>query len=170
MQVALIAALARDRTIGVGGRLPWHLPDDLAHFKRTTIGRPVLMGRRTFASIGRPLPRRDNIVVSRSPGFAPAGCRVVTSIEAGLAAAADAEILFVIGGQSLFEALLPQANRLHLTWVEADVAGDAFFPEVDLSAWKCLDEVAHPRDDRHHYAFRIASYARIGAARAPASA
>ena len=170
MQIALIAALARNRAIGVDGRLPWHLPDDLAHFKRTTAGSPVLMGRRTFESIGRPLPRRENIVLSRDRGFAPKGCRVAATLEAGLAAAAGAEVLFGIGGQSLFEALLPWADRMHLTWVEADVAGDAFFPEVDFSAWKCVDEVAHARDDRHRYAFRIASYARIGAARAPAGA
>jgi dihydrofolate reductase len=170
VEIALIAALARNRVIGVGGQLPWHLPDDLAHFKRTTAGSPVLMGRRTFASIGRPLPRRENIVLSRDRGFTAKGCRVAASLEAGLAAAAGAEVLFAIGGQSLFEALLPRADRMHLTWVEADVAGDAFFPEVDFSAWKCTDEVAHPRDDRHRYAFRIASYARIGAARAPAGA
>jgi dihydrofolate reductase len=160
VEIALIAALARNRAIGRRGALPWHLPDDLAHFKRTTTGRPVLMGRRTFEAIGRPLPRRANIVVSRDPRFRAEGCRRADSLDAGIAAAEPAPGVFVIGGQSVYEQLLPRADRLWLTFIEADVEGDAFFPEFDLAAFALVSETHHARDARHCYAFRTAHYER----------
>ena len=165
MRIALIAALARNHAIGFRGKLPWHLPSDLAHFQQTTLGRPVLMGRKTYESIGRPLPGRENIVVSRDPAFDAAGCRVAGSLEKGLALAAPAERVLVIGGASLYEQLLPRADRLYLTFVDAEIEGDAFFPKLDFTRFELVSETLHARDDRHPFAFRIARFDRQGPAR-----
>ncbi|GAB6068372.1 type 3 dihydrofolate reductase [Methylothermus subterraneus] len=126
--VVLIAAVARNGVIGQGGRLPWHLPEDLRRFRQITWGKSILMGRRTFESIGRPLPGRHNIVVSRTAGFKAPGCTLVRSLEEALTAVRGEELM-VIGGASLYAALLPVAYRIHLTQVHADYPGDTFFPE-----------------------------------------
>jgi dihydrofolate reductase len=136
--IALIVALAEDRVIGKDGGLPWRIPADLKFFRSVTMGKPVLMGRKTFASIGRPLPGRRNIVLTRDPGFRPAGVTVVTDIDAALAeatsAAGDGEVM-VIGGAQVYAAALPSARRLYLTEVHASVAGDTYFPVLDPSRW-----------------------------------
>ena len=134
--VSLVAALARNRVIGAGNRLPWHLPEDLKRFKRLTTGAPVIMGRKTHESIGKPLPGRRNIVVTRQPGASWHGCEVVHSLEAALAAAGDAPEAFVIGGAELYALALPRADRMYLTLVDADHAGDAWFPEFDPADWR----------------------------------
>jgi dihydrofolate reductase len=133
---ALVAALARNRVIGAGNRLPWHLPEDLARFKRLTLGAPVIMGRKTRESIGRPLPGRRNIVVTRAAGAAWDGCIVARSLAEALALADDAGEAFVIGGAELYAQALPGADRMHLTLIDADYAGDAWFPEFDPGAWR----------------------------------
>jgi len=153
VRIALIAAMDRDRVIGRAGRLPWHLPADLAFFKRCTMGKPVIMGRKTHEAIGRPLPGRHNIVVSRDPGYHAPGCTCVTSLEAALAAAADAEEVMVIGGATLFEALLPRADRLYLTEVHAQVGGDTRFPPLDRQAWVQTWQEGHDADARNPYAY-----------------
>ena len=134
--VSLVAALARGRVIGIENRLPWHLPEDLQRFKRLTMGAPVIMGRNTRESIGRPLPGRRNIVVTRQPQAAWNGCSVAHSLDEALALAADAPEVFVIGGAELYAQALPRADRLYLTFIDADVSGDAFFPELDPAAWR----------------------------------
>jgi dihydrofolate reductase len=134
--VSLVAALARNRVIGAGNRLPWHLPEDLRRFKRLTMGAPVIMGRKTHESIGKPLPGRRNIVVTRQPGARWEGCEVAGSLEAALAAAGDAPEVFVIGGAELYAAALPRADRLHLTLIDAEYEGDALFPEFDPAGWR----------------------------------
>jgi len=138
--ISLVAAVAANRVIGRQGRLPWRLPADLARFKRLTTGHTVLMGRKTFRSIGGALPVRRNIVLSRDPGFTAAGCLVAHSVEEALAAsgalADGGEELFVIGGASVYELFLPLADRLYLTRIEVDVPGDAFFPPLDEKAWR----------------------------------
>ncbi|MFO7578157.1 MAG: dihydrofolate reductase [Pelovirga sp.] len=129
--ISLIAAMAHDRVIGQDGTLPWHLPDDLHWFRRHTMGQVLLMGRRTFEAIGRALPGRHTLVVSRQPGYQAPGCQVVPDISAALDLAGPAGELFVCGGGDLYQQLLPRADRLYLTEVDLVVAGDTFFPVFD---------------------------------------
>lgn len=147
--------MARNGVIGRDNRLPWRLPADLAYFKQATLGHPVIMGRRTWESIGRPLPGRLNIVVTRNPGYRAPGATVVASLEAAWAAAGAAEEACVIGGTSLFAEALPEADRIHLTEVDADVPGDTYFPPFDRSQWDGRELARHARDERHEYPFRI---------------
>jgi len=138
LRLSLVAAIARNRVIGIGGRLPWHLPEDLRRFKRLTLGAPVIMGRRTHESIGRPLPGRRNIVVTRQSDARWPGCTVVPSLPAALAVAADAPEAFVIGGAALYAEALPDASRLYLTLIDAAYDGDTWFPEFEAAAWREL--------------------------------
>jgi len=165
---SLVVAVARNGVIGRGKRLPWKLPEDLAYFKKVTMGHPVIMGRRTYESIGKPLPGRENIVVTRNPDYRAPGCTVVTSLEGAWQAAGNAREVCVIGGTSLFEETLPIADRIHLTEVEADVEGDTFFPPFDRGEWVEQEVARHPADERHEYPFRIVllERAREGARRA----
>ncbi|WP_269532517.1 dihydrofolate reductase [Chitinimonas sp. BJYL2] len=127
-KLSLIAALARNGTVGINNTLPWHLPDDLKYFKATTSGHPIIMGRKTYDSIGRPLPGRHNIVVTRDPAWHADGVTVVHSIDEAITAAGKANEVFLIGGATLYAEALPRADRLYLTEIEAEVEGDAFFP------------------------------------------
>lgn len=135
-RVALIAAVAANGTIGLGNRLPWRLPEDLRRFKALTLGHAVVMGRRTWESIGRPLPGRVNIVVTRSARFAAPGCLIAHSLDEALAAAGAADAVFVIGGGKLYRAALPLAERLLLTEIRRDFPGDTFFPAFDRAAFR----------------------------------
>jgi dihydrofolate reductase len=155
MRKSLVVAMARNRVIGRNNALPWRLPAELAHFKRVTMGHPIIMGRKTYESIGKPLPGRMNIVVSRNPRFSAPGCTVVDSLDAAYKAAGDADEVSIIGGTSLFEASLPTADCIHLTEVEADVDGDTWFPKFDRSRWREREIERHPADERHAYPFRI---------------
>jgi dihydrofolate reductase len=156
-RVSLIVAMAADRVIGVDNALPWRLPDDLKRFKAVTLGKPVLMGRRTFESIGRPLPGRLNIVLTRNPDFRVAGVVAVPSWAAALQAAGDAPELMVIGGALLYTQALPLAQRIYLTEVHAQVPGDAQFPEFAAAEWQEIEREEHPADERHAFAmtFRL---------------
>jgi len=135
--LAVVVAVARNGVIGRGGELPWHIPEDLRHFQRVTTGHAIVMGRRTYESIGRPLPRRRSIVVSRRPGLVIEGCEVAPSVEAAIALArtTDAEPR-VIGGAGVYAAALPLATRIYLTRVERDVDGDVSFPSLDPAQWR----------------------------------
>jgi dihydrofolate reductase len=136
-RVALVAALARDRVIGRGNALPWDLPEDLRHFRALTMGHTIIMGRRTHESIGRPLPGRRNLVVSADPRFRPAaGCELLPSLGAALAACAGEQEVFVIGGAQIYAAALPLADRLYLTEIDAEFEADAFFPERPAEQWR----------------------------------
>jgi dihydrofolate reductase len=161
MNLSIIAAVSENRVIGRKGGLPWNLPADQAFFKRVTIGHAVIMGRRTYESIRRPLPKRTNIVVTRNPDFEAPGAVVVDSLDTALEIAADDDEVFVAGGAELYREALPRADRLYLTLVHACVEGDAFFPEIDFSRWRLLDDVRHEVDDRHAHAFSIRTYAAI---------
>jgi dihydrofolate reductase len=152
---SLVVAMARNRVIGRDNQLPWRLPADLAYFKRATMGHPIVMGRRTHESIGKPLPGRLNIVVSRNPGYRAPGCTVVGSLDEAWKAAGDATEVSVIGGTSLFAEALPMADRIHLTEVEAEVPGDTYFPEFDRGAWTEREVERHGADERHAHPFRI---------------
>lgn len=168
MKVSLVAAVAENGVIGDAGRVPWRLPADQAHFRRLTTGHTVIMGRRTFESIGRPLPRRRNIVVSRNPAWRAEGAETARSLDAALEAARgdDDEWVFVVGGTELYREALPRADRLDLTRVHASVPGDTRFPEVDLGEsgegkdWKLVRDERHEADARHEHAFSIRRYER----------
>ncbi len=153
--LSLIAAVARNRVIGTRGELPWRLPEELAHFKRTTLGKPVIMGRRTFESIGRPLPKRENLVLSRDPGFSPEGVVVAHSLERAIALTANAPEALVIGGAALYAAALPLARTFYLTEVHADVAGETLFPSFDRTQWRETWRRDFSADEQHEYAFSL---------------
>ncbi|ATY76533.1 type 3 dihydrofolate reductase [Aeromonas sp. 82P] len=157
MKISMIAAMAHDRVIGKDNQMPWHLPADLAHFKRVTLGKPVLMGRKTFESIGRPLPGRRNLVISRNPDYQAEGIEVVGSVEAALAllAGSSVEELMVIGGGHLYAEMLPSADCLYLTRIDLAVEGDTRFPAFDDGQWQRVDCESHPADEKnpHPYSF-----------------
>lgn len=135
-RVYLVAAVAANGVIGANGRLPWHLPEDLRHFKSLTLGHPVIMGRRTWESLGRALPGRENIVVTRAPGYEAPGASVAASLAAALALCAGEPAAFVIGGGELYAEALAVADGLVLTEIQRDYPGDARFPDYDRSAWR----------------------------------
>jgi dihydrofolate reductase len=155
MRLSLVVAMARNGVIGRKNALPWRLPADLAHFKRVTMGHPVVMGRKTFESIGRALPDRKNIVVTHNRAFAAPGCVVVGSLDEAWKAAGDAEEVCVIGGTTLFAETLPLADLIHLTEVEADIEGDTYFPPFDRSEWRETEIARQPADERHAHPLRI---------------
>ncbi len=161
--VAVIAAVADTGVIGRDNDLPWRLSDDLRRFKRLTLGHPVVMGRRTFESMGRPLPGRQNLVLSRDPEFQPPDVEVHPSLGGALAAVADAEIVFVLGGRQIFAAALEIADRLYLTRVHADVAGDVYFPDYDRSRWNLEHSSEHEADERNEHSFTFEDYVRAQA-------
>ncbi len=160
--ISIIVAASTNDIIGVKGELPWRLPDDLRRFKQLTMGKPVVMGRRTFESIGRPLPGRQNIVITRQAEYAAAGCDVVASPAAALAAAADAAEVMIIGGSQVYKLFLPKAFRLYLTRVHAVIEGDARFPRIDEQDWQLLSSEAHEASQVNEYAFDFRVYERPG--------
>lgn len=163
VELLLIAALDRNRAIGRGNALPWHLPDDLKRFKALTLGKPVLMGRKTAESLGRALPKRRNLVLTRSGRVPFDGMEAVTSIEEALRIAESdgASELWVIGGGEVYALALPMATRMYLTHVDTVIDGcDAFFPESDVDEWRVVSREAHAADERHAFAFAFVDYAR----------
>jgi dihydrofolate reductase len=164
--VALIAAVGRDGVIGASQALPWRLPGDFAHFKQTTLGKPLIMGRKTFESIGRPLPGRTNIIVTRQKGYQPEGVLVFDSLEAALDhAQAIAEIdraseIMVGGGGEIYRKALPLAGRLYITHVDAAPGGDTTFPDIDPAEWMVVAEPDVPPDHRDTAVFRVKVYER----------
>ncbi len=161
MSLSLIVAMDRTRLIGREGDLPWRLPNDLKHFKRLTLGKTVLMGRKTWVSLGRPLPERENWVLTRDADFVATGGRVFRSLDAALKAAADGELM-VIGGAELYRQTLPLAQRIYLTEVDAALQGDTYFPALDPQAWREVACETHPADERHPYAYRFKQLERVG--------
>lgn len=159
--ITLLAALGKDRSIGRGNELPWHLPDDLKRFKALTLDHTLLMGRKTAESLGRCLPNRTNLVLTRSGKVPYKGMLAVSSFEEALKYA-DQSPLLVIGGGEIYQQALPLANRLRLTYVDAICEGaDAFFPEFDLSKWQLCFESHHDKDKHHDYAFKFVDYERL---------
>ena len=139
--------------IGKDNRLPWRLPDDMRHVKELTVGKPLIMGRRTWESIGRPLPQRTSIVLTRDVGFRCDGCLIARTAEEAMTLAGDVPEVIIFGGAGVFEEFLPRADRIYLTEVDADVGGDTFFPPLDPGDWEVLEAVEHPADERHPYDF-----------------
>ena len=162
MRVSIVVAADEAGGIGFKGGLPWHLPEDLKRFKRLTLGKPVIMGRRTHESIGRPLPGRHNVVVSRQPGLAFAGCTVTGSLQAAFTAAGDVAEACVIGGAQLYREALPVADLVHLTRVHARVAADTFLPDLNPAEWHEVAREDHPADERHALPYSFITLERIG--------
>jgi dihydrofolate reductase len=159
--VSLVGAMAENGVIGANGRLPWHLPDEIKHFKRLTVDHTVIMGRKTYDEVGRPLPNRRNVVISRNPAFRPPGVTVVPNLDEALALGATETEVFVIGGAEIYRLALPRADRLYLTVVHATFEGDVVFPPFDQAAWALEEETFHPADERHSASFTIRRYARL---------
>lgn len=161
MKLCLIVAVSRNGVIGLNNQLPWHLPEDLKYFKSVTMGKPIVMGRKTYDSIGRPLPGRTNIVITRDASWSAPGVEVAqtleTALELGATAcdAAGAEEIMVIGGEQIYRMTLDAADRLYLTQVDADVEGDAFFPEIDPKIWNQVSVLVPEKTDAHPYRFLI---------------
>ena len=167
LRVSLIVAMANDRVIGRGNALPWRLPADLRRFKSLTLGKPVLMGRRTFESIGRPLSGRVNLVLTRDAHWAVEGTVPVRTLAEALEKARDSPELMVIGGAAVYALALPLAQRLYLTQVHADLPGDTFFPAFDPREWRDIERSAQPADERHAYALTFLTLERQPASGAP---
>ncbi|MGR6871691.1 dihydrofolate reductase [Pseudomonas sp. HK3] len=164
MKLALIAAYSQNRVVGYDNKLPWHLPEDLKYFKRCTSGKAIIMGRKTFDSIGRPLPNRTNIVITRNPDFQAEGVKVVRSLNDAIELAKavnevnGVDEVMIIGGATIYELALPLVDRLYLTHVHARIVGDAYFPEVDFSTWHAVQRADYSAGDSNPYDYSFVVY------------
>lgn len=156
--ISLIVAMAKDRVIGKDNQMPWHLPADLQHFKKVTLGKPIIMGRKTYESIGRPLPGRQNIVISRKPDYQLDGCDTVTSIEAALALVADEAEVMIVGGGFLYKQTLAMANKLYLTFIDLAVEGDTRFPDYSQLELTEVSRESHLADEKNPYNYDFVEY------------
>jgi dihydrofolate reductase len=161
VRINIVVAISENGVIGREGGLPWRLPADLKRFKSVTMGHPLIMGRKTHESIGRALPGRANIVVSRQLGFSSAGCEVATSLDAALAIAGQVDEVMVVGGAALYATALVSAERLYLTRVHVDIAGDTFFPAIDWTEWKEIARERQSADDRNEFDYSFVAFDRI---------
>ena len=153
MLISLIVAMDQNRVIGLEGDLPWHLPPDLKAFKIITMGKPVIMGRKTYESIGRPLPGRENIILTSNRSYQAPGCIVVHSIEESLKAAKDYEEIMVIGGSTVYGSFLPLAGRIYMTLIDAVFDGDVYFPELDLTDWQEVSRKSFNKNDEQPFTY-----------------
>jgi dihydrofolate reductase len=152
--VSAIVAMTENRVIGFQNRLPWHLPADLKYFKTVTTGHPIIMGRKTFESIGKPLPNRTNIILTRDPHYQMNGCVIAPSVDTAIAAAAkESQEIFIIGGAEIYRQFLPRVERLYITLVHEEFDGDTFFPMLDNNEWKEVKHEAHTADEMNHFAY-----------------
>ena len=160
-RIAFVVARDRRGVIGKDGHLPWRLPDDMRHVRKLTVGKPLIMGRRTFESIGKPLPDRVSIVLTRDRTFRCDGCLVARTADEALALAGDAPEVIVFGGAGVFKDVLPRADRIYMTEVDTEAAGDTYFPPLDPAEWREVDRQAHPADSRHRFAFEFVTLERV---------
>ena len=160
MTISFVVAYDRRRAIGKDNRLPWRLPDDMRHVRDLTIGKPLIMGRRTWESIGRPLPGRTSIVLTRDREFRCDGCLIARTADEALTLAGAAPEVIVFGGAGVFKDFLPRADRIYLTEVDTEAAGDTYFPPLDPKDWREVDRQAHPADARHPFAFEFVTLER----------
>ena len=158
--LSMIVATAQNRIIGKDNDMPWHLPADLQYFKKMTLGKPIIMGRKTFESIGRPLPGRKNIVISRDPNYQANGVNTVTTVDDALALVKDVEEIMVIGGGAIYKHCMPAATRLYITHINAEVAGDTQFPEYDLNEWNKVSSDVRLADENNKYDVDFCVYER----------
>jgi dihydrofolate reductase len=160
-RVSIVVAMSKNRVIGANGAIPWHLPEELKRFKVLTMGHHIIMGRKTWDSIGRLLPGRETVIVTRQAGFRVPGATVAHSVEAAIAACGDDPEVFVIGGAEIIVKAMPATGRIYLTTVDTEVAGDTFMPEFDLRAWREVKSEQVAADARNPHAFRVTTYDRI---------
>ena len=160
MIISMIAALANNRVIGLDNKMPWHLPAELQLFKRATLGKPIVMGRNTFESIGRPLPGRLNIVMSRQADYQPEGVTVVATLDEAVTAAGDVEELMIIGGATIYQQCLPMADQLYLTHIDLTTTGDTWFPDYNIYQWQELVSEIYPADEKNPHDYRFSLLAR----------
>ncbi|MHB8062035.1 MAG: dihydrofolate reductase [Ruminiclostridium sp.] len=158
--ISLIFAMGRNNALGYKNKMPWHLPADFAYFKRITMGQPVIMGRKTFESIGKPLPGRKNIVVTRSTGFSHEGCIVVDSVDRAMEHSKDKEA-FIIGGAEIYSAFLPMADKLYITKIDNDFEADTYFPKIDYSQWKLVSSEPGVKDEKNPFDYKFLVYERV---------
>lgn len=163
MRIYAIVAMSQNRVIGQHNQLPWHLPADLRHFKQLTMGKPILMGRKTFESIGKALPGRCNVVLTHDTYFKAPGCLVVNALDTALTAVNYSEEVFVIGGAVLLKQLLPKITRIYLTQIHHDFVGDAYFPELDMSEWIETERTDYAADTENHYSYSFITLLRKSA-------
>ena len=157
-KISLVCAMAKNRVIGKDNKMPWHLPADLKHFKNVTMSKPIVMGRKTFESIGRPLPGRQNVVISRNSDYIADGCDLVSSVEAAISLLRDQPEIMIIGGGFLYSQMIDQADHLYLTYIDLEIDGDTQFPEFEHLK---LNEVAseqHPADEKNPHNYRFIDY------------
>jgi len=162
MKLSLIWAMDNNRLIGSNNALPWKLPADMAWFRKQTMNKPILMGRKTFDSIGKSLPGRTNIILTRQTDLAIEGCVVVQNLAAAKAAVPDAEEIMVIGGAEIYALLLADADKLYITHIEDAFEGDAWFPAVNLSAWELISDEHHQADEKNAYAYNFEVWQKVG--------
>jgi len=159
MIVSQIAAMSENHVIGKDNQLLWHMPNDLKHFKNTTSGHTVIMGRKTFDSVGKPLPKRRNIIITRQP-ITIEGCEVVNSVEAALALCLDEDEVFIVGGAEIYKLSLHLTDRIYLTVIHHTFEGDSFFPEINKSEWNEVSCENHPADDKNAFPYSFVTYER----------
>ncbi len=159
--ISIIVAMSENRVIGNDNSLPWYLPADLKHFKAMTIGKPIVMGRKTWESLPGKLPDRTHIIITSNPDYVAEGCVVVHSLEQALEAMGDVPEVMIVGGAMLYAQTLPIADRLYLTLVETQVEGDALFPEYDPGQWQEVERKHHPADEKNPYAYSFVTLSRV---------
>ena len=155
MIITLIAAMDKNGVIGNKGKLPWNMPADMKYFRDNTRGKPVIMGRKTYESIGRPLPDRPNIIITHDQNYKAEGCIIVNSSDEALKAAGNAEEVMIIGGSQIYKEFLPKVNRMYLTFIDAKFEGDTYFPEYKIEEWKETSYEEHERDAENQYDYRF---------------
>ena len=158
--VSAIVAAAENNAIGKDNQLLWHLPNDLRFFKRTTSGHTIIMGRKTYESVGKPLPNRRNMIITRQSGYAVEGAEVFHSLGAALQHCAGEPEVFVVGGAEIYQQALPVVDCIYLTRVHAEIVGDSFFPTLDEKEWRLVSEDSHPADERHAHSYTFEVYER----------
>ncbi|MDH3888568.1 MAG: type 3 dihydrofolate reductase [Gammaproteobacteria bacterium] len=164
MKISIVVAMDANGVIGRGNELPWHLPADLQYFKKTTMGKPILMGRKTHESIGRPLPGRTNIVITRDSGYQAKGCVVVNSIDAAMQAAGEQDEIMVIGGAEFYRQVLAHTSTIYLTRIHASVDGDTVFPELNATDWREVERSDQSADEKNPYDYSFIRLERVTAA------
>lgn len=162
-KISLIAAMAHNRTIGKNNTMPWHLPADLKHFKQMTVNKPIIMGRRTFESIGKALPMRKNIIITTQQDFVADNCIIVHNLNDAILAAGDVDEIMIIGGGKLYQEAIHLAQRLYLTFIDLEVTGDTFFPAWNEHEWQEVSREAHQKDAQnpYDYQFVVLDYAKV---------
>lgn len=161
MILSLIVAISKNHAIGKDNKLLWHLSDDLKNFKDVTLNKPIVMGRKTYESIGRPLPKRENIIISRNPNYNVTGAKVYTSPSDAMKSVTNHEEVVIIGGANIYEEFIDKVDKMYITYVDCELEADTFFPKFDKSKFKLDHSCHHPKDDKNEYSWTFCEYTRL---------